>query len=601
MRLGWAGKAAIAAALPVVAGLAAFLFVTLDRLGELTQGSLEEGLVREAVVAARSVSRGGWTPEELQAWTLQLKSEIGSRVTVIDEDGAVLADSDTADVVSLENHGQRPEVLGAKAHGTSVETRHSRTVDRDLVYAAAKVPGSDRVVRLARDLFAVQEQLRRPSRTFWFVALGVAGAGVLVATLFARGLARPLAELTEATGRVEAGDLSARVYPRGGDEVARLGRAFNRMTVQLKETLLRAEAEAARLSAVLEGMNEGVIAVDAEERVSFLNGVARAILVLPAEAEIAGKRIYELVREPRILGLVQAALSGRGPAEAEIGHDGPPRRLLQVHAAPVGEGPTGVILVLRDMSRLRRLEQMRTDFVSNVSHELRTPLASIAAAVETLQDDAARLDPAEGPRFVQMIQRNLRRLEALLDDILALSRLESRPETLPREPLDFAGVVRAAGEELMERARQAGLELAVRVERCRVVGDAATLRRIADNLLVNAITYTPRGGKVDATLEPRDGWAVLSVRDTGIGIPEEDLDRIFERFYRVDKARSRSAGGTGLGLAIVKHAVGLHGGTVEVKSKLARGSTFTVRIPLAAEPAPSGAAGDAGAPGEMAS
>jgi signal transduction histidine kinase len=241
---------------------------------------------------------------------------------------------------------------------------------------------------------------------------------------------------------------------------------------------------------------------------------------------------------------------------------------------------------------------MRTDFVSNVSHELRTPLASIAAAVETLQDDAARADPVEGPRFVQMIQRNLRRLEALLDDILALSRLESRPETLPREPLDLAGVVRAAGEELLERARQAEIGLTVRAERSRVVGDTATLRRIIDNLLVNAITYTPRGGRVEVTLEPVHGSAVLAVRDTGIGIPEEDLDRIFERFYRVDKARSRSAGGTGLGLAIVKHAVGLHGGSVEVKSKLARGSTFTVRIPLAPEPVPSGVEGAGGEEGE---
>jgi two-component system phosphate regulon sensor histidine kinase PhoR len=259
---------------------------------------------------------------------------------------------------------------------------------------------------------------------------------------------------------------------------------------------------------------------------------------------------------------------------------------VQVRAAPAGGG---VILVLRDMSRLRRLEQMRTDFVSNVSHELRTPLASIAAAVETLQDDAARLDPVEGPRFVQMIQRNLRRLEALLDDILALSRLESRPETLPRAPLDLAGVVRTAADELVERARQAGVGLSVRAEHCPVVGDAPTLRRVVDNLLVNAITYTPRGGQIEVVLEPRNGCAELGVKDTGIGIPEEDLDRIFERFYRVDKARSRSAGGTGLGLAIVKHAVGLHGGTVEVKSKLASGSTFTVRIPLRPGPAPSAA------------
>jgi two-component system phosphate regulon sensor histidine kinase PhoR len=596
MRLGWSGKAAIAASLPAVVGLAVFLLVTVDRLREVTREGFERSLLHEVIPAARAVARGPWAEGEMQAWAKEFAHAAGARITVIDEDGTVLADNEVADLKSIESHAQRPEVAEAREEGTSVQIRHSRTVGRELYYAAARVPGSRRVVRIARDLSELEEALRRPFRTFWFVALGMCGAGILLAAVFARGLGRPLAELTDAARRVEAGNLSARVYPRGGDEVAGLGHGFNRMAEQLQETLARAEAEAARLSAVLEGMNEGVVAVDAQERLSFLNGAARSILGLGPDADVAGKRIYELVREPRVLGLVQAAASGRGPVEAEIRNDGPPRRLVQVRAAPVGNG---VILVLRDMSRLRRLEQMRTDFVSNVSHELRTPLASIAAAVETLQDDAARADPIEGPRFVQMIQRNLRRLEALLDDILALSRLESRPETLPREPVDFAAIVRAAGEELMERARQAAISLTVRVERSRVVGDASTLRRVVDNLLVNAISYTPREGKVDVTLEPRDGFAVLAVKDTGIGIPEEDLDRIFERFYRVDKARSRSAGGTGLGLAIVKHAVGLHGGTVEVKSKLARGSTFTVRIPLAAEPAPTGA-GEAGAPGEMA-
>jgi two-component system phosphate regulon sensor histidine kinase PhoR len=597
MRLGWAGKAAIVAALPVVAGLAAFLLVTTGRVRDVTRVSLERSLVDEAVVAAHAVARGTWDAGELQAWARRLGPDIGARVTIVDADGTVVADSEVEDVTTLENHGERTEIRGAREGGRAVVARYSRTVDRDLLYAAVRVRGGERVVRLARDLSGVEAELRRPQRTFWLVALGVAAGCVVFAFLAARGLARPLRELTSAAQRVESGDLTARVYPYGRDEVARLGLAFNRMTVQLQETIARAEAEAARLSTVLEGMNEGVVAVDSQERVSFLNGAARSILGIDPSLDLSGKRIYELVREPRILGLVQAAGTGRGAAEAEISHEGPPRRLMQVRAAPVGEGPTGVILVLRDMSRLRRLEQMRTDFVSNVSHELRTPLASIAAAVETLQDDPTRMDAVEGPRFVQMIQRNLRRLEALLDDILALSRLESRPETLPREPLDLASVVKAAGEELAERARQAGIEFAVHAERCGVVGDTATLRRIVDNLLVNAITYTARGGRVHVTLEPRDGWAVLAVRDTGIGIPEEDLDRIFERFYRVDKARSRSAGGTGLGLAIVKHAVGLHGGTVEVKSKLARGSTFTVRIPLQPEPARSGA-GSGNAEGE---
>jgi two-component system phosphate regulon sensor histidine kinase PhoR len=258
--------------------------------------------------------------------------------------------------------------------------------------------------------------------------------------------------------------------------------------------------------------------------------------------------------------------------------------MVQIFAAPVGGESPGVIVVLRDMSRLRRLEQMRSDFVSNVSHELRTPLANISAAVETLRDDESRRDVETGPRFLEIIRRNLTRLEALLNDILALSRMESRPETLPMEPVDFAAVARTSADELRGRARSAGLELAFRGEaRCRVVGDVNTLRRIVDNLLINAITYTPEGGRIEVGIGLQNGSAVLHVSDTGIGIPREDLDRVFERFYRVDKARSRSAGGTGLGLAIVKHAVGLHGGTVKVESELAKGTTITVRIPLAAE------------------
>jgi two-component system phosphate regulon sensor histidine kinase PhoR len=206
--------------------------------------------------------------------------------------------------------------------------------------------------------------------------------------------------------------------------------------------------------------------------------------------------------------------------------------------------------------------------------------------VETLEDADARTDPETGARFVSMIKRNVRRLEALLNDILALSRLESRPETLRRVPVDLAALVRTSGDDLQDRAHAAGLRLNVRGERrVRVLGDAQLLRRITDNLLVNAITYTPEGGRVDIQIQRNGSEAILTVEDTGIGIPHGDLDRIFERFYRVDKARSRSAGGTGLGLAIVKHAVGLHDGTVQVESDLGQGTRFTVRIPLTGDDA----------------
>jgi two-component system phosphate regulon sensor histidine kinase PhoR len=586
MRFGWAGKVAIGAAVPVVVGLGAFLLIALNHAREVTRETIEEDLLNTVSVLAHALTSPEIEAPRLQERVIRLGREIGERVTVIDGTGVVLADSE-AHPPGMENHGRRPEVVKAKEVGRAVVARFSSTVKRPLVYAAARVPGSDVVVRVARDVSDVEASLRRTTDIFWPVAVVVAALGALGAILFARGMTRPLRDLTDAARKVQAGDLDAKVLPSREDEVGVLGRAFNRMTEQLRETLGRAEAETARLSTILEGMTEGVIAIDAEERISFLNRRARRILGLDAEQPVAGVRLYELVRDPRILGLVQMAASRKETAEAEIRHDGPPRRMVQVFAAPVGGESPGVIVVLRDMSRLRRLEQMRSDFVSNVSHELRTPLANISAAVETLRDAEVRADAETGPRFLEMIRRNLTRLEALLDDILALSRMESRPETLTKEPVDLAAVTRTSVEELRGRAQAAGLELAVDAERrSRVVGDPDTLRRIVDNLLINAITYTPEGGRIDIAIAPQNGTAVLAVRDTGIGIPREDLDRVFERFYRVDKARSRSAGGTGLGLAIVKHAVGLHGGTIEVESELAKGTRITVRIPLASEEGP---------------
>jgi len=364
--------------------------------------------------------------------------------------------------------------------------------------------------------------------------------------------------------------------------MASLARSFNAMTERLTESLDVARSETERLSTLLDAMTEGVIAIDARERVSFVNPLAREILGLDREAVLVGRPVFELVRDPRILGVAGRAAESREPIEAELVQEGPPRRILRVHGRPVAGRPDAdTILVISDLSRIRRLERMRSDFVANVSHELRTPLASIAAAVETLEDDEARTDPETGTRFVAMIKRNVRRLESLLNDILALSRLESRPETLRFVPVDFGTLVRVSGEDLDARARAAGVRLELAGERhATVMGDAQILRRIVDNLIVNAITYTIDGGSVDVELQSQGDVAVLRVQDTGIGIPETDLDRIFERFYRVDKGRSRSAGGTGLGLAIVKHAVGLHDGEVDVQSRIGEGSVFTVRIPL---------------------
>jgi len=582
MSWSWSVRFAAGSALLVGAALAVFLLVEQPRVREATDARIREDLLTTADVLARGLEGRSLREPALADRMRRLGEALGARITIIADDGTVVADSEVADVATLENHRHRPEVQAALRDGRAIVERPSRSVERELLYAAARIPGGG-VARVAWDATRHAEERARPTATFWWVAAGVLALGVLGAVAMARALGRRLRELTRVAAAVEAGDLTARVGAEGRDEIARFAETFDRMTARLRETLARAEAETARLATILDGMDEGVVAVGAEERISFVNDAARSVLGIGPDAPLEGRRLYEVLRAPALLGIVERVAEERAPLELEIELEGAPRRLLHVHAAPVASGGPGTILVVRDMSRIRALERMRTDFVSNVSHELRTPLAAISAAAENLEDQTTRADPVEGPRFLGAVRRNLTRLEALLDDILAISRFESRPESVERIPVDFAGIVRLACDELQERAAAAGLDFRVLVpQRLGVVGDAGALRRIVDNLVVNALTYTPRGGRVTVSLDPEGGDAVLRVADTGIGIPPGDLDRVFERFYRVDKGRSRSAGGTGLGLSIVKHAVGLHGGQVSVQSELGKGSTFTVRIPGAA-------------------
>ncbi|MHC4952770.1 MAG: ATP-binding protein [Planctomycetota bacterium] len=583
MRVGWIGKIIVSAVGPVLVAMGVFGFILLAAVRDAERSGIEEALRGKVAVLADAATE--W-PRDQRALAERVRriAKIGAnRVTVIAPDGTVLADSSRDDVSTMENHGGRPEIRAAKKQGNvALRARYSATVRRELLYAAAPVGSDGTVVRIARDYSGVQEELNRATQAYWFLLAGVVVFGVIAATVFGRRVARPVAALTEAAEAIAAGDLERRVHPVGNDEIARLGRSFNEMTQRLAQSLEAARSETARLGTLIEAMTEGVLALDSSARVSFLNGRAREILGLDPEGELVGRPIFELIRDPRILNVAESTNESRLPTEEEIVQEGPPRRILHLHARPVEGGvDADTILVVSDLSRMRRLERMRSDFVANVSHELRTPLASIAAAVETLEDEDSRIDPESGTRFVAMIKRNVKRLEALLNDILALSRLESRPETLRFVPVDFGTLVRLSSEELEDRARAAGVRLNVSGARnAWVMGDAQILRRIVDNLVVNAITYTLENGRVDVELSRDDGQAVLRVRDSGIGIPEADLGRIFERFYRVDKGRSRHAGGTGLGLAIVKHAVGLHDGKIEVESALGEGTLFTVRLPL---------------------
>ncbi|MGQ0615346.1 MAG: ATP-binding protein [Planctomycetaceae bacterium] len=586
----WSLRFVLASVALVALALTSLLLLESPRLRAQTLARTEAHFLDKVRALAHGLAGCDLDDPRLADWMNRLAEESGARVTVIAPDGTVKADSAAADVVAIGNHAGRAEIQAALRDGSATLRRRSDTLRINLLYAAARIPGTNGVARMAWETEFVDAEVARPVGRFWWVGGGLILLAACAAAVLGRTLTRSLGELAAAASAVEGGDLEAKVFPRGRDEIARLGHAFNRMTARMRESMARAEGEAARLAAVLESMQDGVLAIGEEERISFLNGSARTILGLPEDARVEGSRLYETIRVPALLGIVEAAVLQRAHVEREIEWEAASRRLVSVHAAPVPGGGPGLILVMRDMSRLRRLERMRTDFVSNVSHELRTPLAAITASAGNLEDEATRTHPEEGPRFVGAILRNAGRLQSLLDDILELSRYESRPEKAVFAPLDFAAVTRAAVEEFRERAAERGLTMRASLpDRATLVGDGRALRRIVDNLVLNALTYTPRGGRVSITLEAGEDAMRLAVSDTGIGIPAGDLERIFERFYRVDKARSRSAGGTGLGLSIVKHAAQLHGGGVEVESELGKGSTFTVRLPTQV-PAAQGAA-----------
>ncbi|MCC7136861.1 MAG: PAS domain-containing protein [Planctomycetes bacterium] len=583
MRVPWSIRAGLVGGLLVALGLVVYWAVRAPEHRDAAHRQIDKDLARAAHALAWALPGGGLGAADLDARMKEAGRRAGLRFTVIGEDGAVLADSAVADVRAMENHARRPEVVEALERGESLSSRTSGSVNRGLRYAAVRVPGSRAVARAALDLEAVEAFADEESRFPWVAGLLAVVAAAALAGLLLAPTAAGVRAVARALASLQGGDLAARVPVRGPDFLRGLSSAFNATADRLQADVDRVRTEGARLQAVLDDMTEGVLSIDREERVGFVNRSGRALLRVPDGEAVEGRPLHHFVRDPRLLALVRDALRGQDPAEEDLVQDGPPRRLLRVHAAPVEGGARGAILLLGDVSTLRRLERMRTDFVANVSHELRTPLAAIAGAAETLAEGGLA-DAEAAPRFVGTIARHADRLRALVDDLLTLSRLESAPETIERVPVDFALVVRQSCEAVAGRARDGQLALEVHADGpVRVLGDPEALRRLVDNLVVNAVTYTPAGGWVRVGLAVDAGRAVLTVADSGIGIAPEHLERIFERFYRVDKARSRAKGGTGLGLAIVKHSVNLHGGAIDVVSRPGAGSTFTVSVPLPRE------------------
>jgi two-component system phosphate regulon sensor histidine kinase PhoR len=428
------------------------------------------------------------------------------------------------------------------------------------------------------------------------VVLVIVAVGVVV-IMTAYVLARQAAALAEITRAVQAlgkGQTTRPILVRVGGPVGGLARLFDSVAPQLESRIARLEQDRQQLRAVLSGMAEGVIAIDARRRLLFANASADRLFGLDGAS--VGRLVQELIRSPQVQEAIESTLAGPEPYQGEITlvsrevllrvH----ARVLAVHGTPLpGSPPPGAVLVFHDVTELRRLERMRQDFVANVSHELKTPLASIKAYTETLLGWALH-DENVNVRFLHRIEEQADRLNQLILDLLSLARLESGQEVYEHGPLVLAPVISSCIEAHRGRAESKNLvfhsELSAIDDAMLVRADEEAIRQILDNLIDNAIKYTPEGGSVRLSSRVTDEGIAIEVADTGIGIPRDDLPRVFERFYRVDKARSRELGGTGLGLAIVKHLVQSIGGQITVNSRVGVGSQFTVTLPrfLAAVP-----------------
>ncbi|MFL6280339.1 MAG: ATP-binding protein [Vicinamibacterales bacterium] len=549
---------------------------------------IERTLIDEARLASETLShRQAATPAELDAEADALGRLIAARVTFVARDGTVVGDSEvsTNDLSTLENHGTRPEIVQARREGVGIARRYSATLKTEMLYAAVEVPGSVTTplseVRLAIPLTEISEQLagvRHSSLAAMAVGL-VAALGVAwgASSLLSRRV-RAIAEMAE---RYAAGDLTRLRIDYGTDEIGAVARLLDESIREVGNRATQRETDRARMEAILNGMSEGVLVVTPQGRLQFVNGAARRMLKVEDSPE--GHHYLEIARHPDIAGEINAALHGLSGGGRELTLSGDSAATFIARGAPVAsDAGRGAVLVLHDITELRNADRIRRDFVANVSHELRTPLTAVRGYVEALLDGVP--DVSDTRRFLETIARHTFRMERLVRDLLRLARLDAGQEPLDRAecPIDslFHAVVTDVSSELEARSQRVVQH--VDPDAAVVSGDPAKLHDVLRNLLHNATSYAPEGSEIILASSRRDSRVVLTVSDSGPGIPEADLPRVFERFYRVDKARSRNMrdpGGTGLGLAIVKHLVGLHGGKVAVANRPQGGAVFTIELP----------------------
>lgn len=566
-------------------------FLMMRTFKENHMSALEDNMVREMHLIVNKMEWVAGEPEQQFDYytkeAVELKSYTDARTTFIRGDGIVIGDSDY-DARQMDNHAEREEVKEAIENGIGQSVRSSETVGESLIYVAipynSPADGEMYIVRLAMSLKEVEGSIDQLTVVLIAGLWILCAVAAIISYRIALSLTKPLEQITKVAKRIKNMDYRARVKATKHDEIGELGTAINAMADSLQVQMSRIKQNENQLESVLANMINGVVMIDVHGIILLMNRRAEEVLGFSAR-ELVGRHFAEAKQQYELAQIIQEALDTKEHLREEITFYFPEERLLELNLVPVRENEdgefSGVLLVLQDVTAIRRLERMRSEFVANVSHELKTPIAAVKGFAETLLGGAVK-DEETARSFLQIIYDESERLNRLIGDILELSKVESRRAPLIFSPVEIDGFIDKTVTLLESEASRKGIKLERDVESgLYLEADEDRLRQIMMNLLSNGINYTPEGGRVTIRIFAHgEDFVRIQISDSGIGIPKKDLPRIFERFYRVDKARSRNSGGTGLGLSIVKHLVELHKGTISVSSTVGAGTTFTIDLPV---------------------
>ncbi|GAE27906.1 phosphate regulon sensor protein PhoR [Halalkalibacter wakoensis JCM 9140] len=546
------------------------------------KNNLDDRVEKEANLAAYMLANEDLALENIQTKTLEIAEMLDARVTIILPDGTVVGES-TTDPTTMDNHLKRPEITAVEAGKSVSYIRFSETVQDELLYYAVPILNDEKeklgYLRLG---FSTKLLSEMTAMIWWIIAIGFSAAFVIIFSITYRvtnEMIRPIESVTEVANELAEGNYKARTSEGKRDEIGQLTRSMNILAYNLEKITKRHEVQKERMETLIDNMGSGLILINTKGDISLINRTCQEIF--QENTDLWKHQLYhDVIKHKEVIKVVQTIfitekkqrLQIHFPVHDEIRH-------FEVYAAPVvsvRDKLKGIVLVLHDITELKKLEQVRTDFVANVSHELKTPVTSIKGFTETLLDGAMHTEPLR-EKFLTIIAKESERLQSLIQDLLDLSRIEQAYFQLNWQKAQLHSVVEDAIELLKEKATEKQIDLQLHIDgETTIEGDTERLKQIAINIINNAIMYTPIAGAVHVSIKGRDDDVTVVVSDTGVGISKTDLPRIFERFYRVDRARSRNSGGTGLGLAIVKHLVEAHHGKIYVESTMGEGTTITL-------------------------